>query len=403
MNLGDAPLEPERGEQPRAIPRCITNLVAFALSVLVAEGLSYVGLTRLPQSRALLRRDFTRLRDTVTAEQIAAFRDRGYDQLLGWSYRPGSSGEGVGPDQRVWRFAIDERGARRNPFPGDVAKIKISVYGDSMAFCAEVNDDETWEYDLSWMTGTAVLNFGVTAYGTDQAVWRLAQNLPRYRTPIVVLTVFSEDIARMLSMYRPFYAEETAVPVGFKPMLYPVDGTFELLPNPLVRAESRQDFLDAFDTARRYDFWYALNERKPKAAFPYSVTMLRAVMFRLFDERDVARLYQRDEGRLRMFYILEQFVALSKQHAFQPVVLFVPTPVELKRARRGAYSYKPFLNELRLRMDLGRLRIVDLADRDFDAARFNTLPYKGHASPYGNHVIAEAVFDGVRDLITRTE
>jgi hypothetical protein len=37
--------------------------------------------------------------------------------------------------------------------------------------------------------------------------------------------------------------------------------------------------------------------------------------------------------------------------------------------------------------------IVDIALADFDERRFNVAPFEGHASMYGNRVIASAVLD----------
>src|SRR5579884_2926148 len=376
--------------------RAAPLLVLFATALGVAEGLAYLILTRVPAARACLRRDLDRLRDAVTAEDVRAFRDHGWDARLGWTAKPGTRGEAVGPDHRVWRFAIDARGARRNPLGTD--RGWISAYGDSFAFCAEVDDDETWEVDLSRLAHTTVANFGVSAYGPDQALWRLEQHLPADATRVVVLTVMSEDIGRLLSMYRPFYLQETALRVGFKPMLVPIGERFAVLPNPLARADGRADFLAAFEAATRHDFWYRLDQKRPPRRFPYLLTLARAVRYALLDAVDLGTLYDRDLGRRRLLYVIDRFVALGAQYDFTPVLLFIPAPGELRHARRGRYAYTPFVERLRTRPDLARLRIVDLAQASFAPERFNTLPFVGHASPYGNRVIAEAVFAAIQDL-----
>jgi hypothetical protein len=373
-------------------------LMILALSLATAE-ITAALLFTLPRMHAHLRENYDRLAETVSSEQVRDFGERGWDPALGWIYRPGTTEETVAPDGRHWRFTIDERGSRTNPYPGGPAA--VSVYGDSFAFCAEVNDDETWEYYLSAMLGTTVLNFGVPGYGTDQAVWRMARDLPRNPTDVVVLVVFSEDIGRMLNMYRPFYLEDTAFRVGFKPMLAPGDGGFVVVPNPLRRPESREDFLLAFEAAKQHDFWYALNQRRPADAFPYSLALVAALRFELVDHTDLHRLYASDEGRERLLYALREFAALTTARNAEPVVLFIPTPGEL-RGPRERVSYAGFVAALRARPDVGRLRVLDLLDFDFDRERFNTLPYRGHASPYGNRVIAGALLAALGDRLLPT-
>src|SRR5262249_2572722 len=228
---------PAGGRPPRAVWLRHAPLM-LALSRARAE-ITAALLFTLPRMHAHLRENYDRLAETVSSEQVRAFGERGWDPTLGWIYRPGTTEESVAPDGRHWPFTIDERGSRTNPSPGGPAT--VSAYGDSFACCAEVNDDETWEYYLSEMLRTTVINFGVPGYGTDQAMWRMARDLPRNPTDVVVLVVFSEDIGRMLNMYRPFYLQDTAFRVGFKPMLAPGDGGFVVVPNPLRRPESRED------------------------------------------------------------------------------------------------------------------------------------------------------------------
>ena len=44
------------------------------------------------------------------------------------------------------------------------------------------------------------------------------------------------------------------------------------------------------------------------------------------------------------------------------------------------------------------LLVVDVADGNFDAERFHVLPFKGHASVYGNAVIGELLAERIRTL-----
>ena len=52
---------------------------------------------------------------------------------------------------------------------------KISVFGDSFAFCRYVNDDETWENFLEKKIKSNVYNYGVGNYGIDQSFLKYIQ------------------------------------------------------------------------------------------------------------------------------------------------------------------------------------------------------------------------------------
>ena len=128
-------------------------------------------------------------------------------------------------------MTFDGFGARTNAlFSEDVA---ISTYGDSHTECDEVNDHETWQVGLSERLGANVRNFGVGAYGTDQAVLRLERHLRAgLKTPYVILGVHEENIGRVVNIYRPFYYEVHPSTLTFKPRFVVSGDETRLLPRP---------------------------------------------------------------------------------------------------------------------------------------------------------------------------
>ena len=54
----------------------------------------------------------------------------------------------------------------------------LAVYGDSFAFGDELSDADAWPNQLTQIFGCKVLNYGVSAYGTDQAVMRFEKLHP---------------------------------------------------------------------------------------------------------------------------------------------------------------------------------------------------------------------------------
>lgn len=384
----------------RAVRRFAPHAVTVLLVLAVVEGAAFVTMTRFLAGSPATRLDLDAFGYPPSQEDVDAFRRWGWDRELGWLLRPNVSDERAAPGGGTWRYTIDARGARANPAGG--APGRVSAYGDSFTFGYEVNDDETWPYYLSTLTGLAVDNWGQSAWGPDQALLRLRRNLPAHRTDVVVLAVQSENVARLLNCYRPFLSRNEHMRLAFKPMLAWRDGALAWRPSPLARLETPEDFTRAFARARETDYWYARNAARPAAGFPYVASAFGALwcQIRACYREDLWA----DAGAVaRLDFLVEDFAGLARAHDFVPVVLFIPEPRELRRFARGrTVRYRGYVARLRARRDLGRLRVVDVLDRPFDAPRFNLAPFKHHPSPYGQQVIAETLREALADLLAGT-
>src|SRR5258705_4276285 len=253
-------------------------LVALLLEGVTAAAFVFVLGSR---ERAFVFDDYEPFRASVTLEDLRAFKRRTYDEATGWLPPANEQREvpSEAGDRPRWTYATDARRARVNPL--SAAPVEISAYGDSFTFGDSVNNDQTWPSYLSELTGTTVDNWGVGGYGTDQALLRLKANLPTYRTNVVVLSVLSENINRLMSAYRPFIGPaQRSLRLGFKPMLVDKGGALAWRPNPLVyRTGTLQDFERAYEAARQSDYWYALNQQKVVVGFPYTLALVKALRY----------------------------------------------------------------------------------------------------------------------------
>ena len=108
------------------------------------------------------------------------------DQQLGWIRRENS--ELSFPNGTT--ISTDSLGSRR--IPGVSGPATISSFGNSFTEGLEVDDGETWQAYIAKSTGRAVLNFGVSGYGPDQALLALETRLSAgIWTPIVILAIWS--------------------------------------------------------------------------------------------------------------------------------------------------------------------------------------------------------------------
>jgi len=332
---------------------------------------------------------------------LAAYaRDR-FDAELGWDNRPNRSLAYSNFLGRTIRIRTDALGAR-GPDP-QAGPDLIDAYGDSYTFGSDVNDDETWSHVLSRLTGIRVRNFGVVAYGPDQALLKIERNFRRgIRAPIVMLAMISENINRLLNIYRPFYARKEPGP-AFKPMFVELDGAMRVLnlvPQPL---RSQADYQVTIDRAKPYDHWYAEHARWALAQrFPYSWQVLR-IAGREIDKPPDGALWRDAQALARLRYVLEQFRAHARENGYLPVLVLIP-----QDGRELASGH--FLGDTgavaRLERDFSDgLVIVDLlaaaAGRGIDPQRYNLAPNFGHLSPYGNEAIAQLLHEALQPWIER--
>jgi hypothetical protein len=370
--------------------RLAFSALTLALVLLVGEAIAWLAFAVAPRRMTFQWHDFDALGPVPTQAEMDTWRTWGWDRELGWLHRPNTE-ETVVEAEGTWRYGFDDRGARREPRGGTGGL--VSAYGDSFTFGHEVNDDETWPHYLSERLATRVDNWGQTAWGPDQAILRLARNLPRERTAVVVLAVMSENIARLLSSYRPFLTGERAMKMAFKPMLT-VDegGGVRWLPNPMERADTPEDWTAALARARTTDVWYRENAERVRARFPFLLRLPEALAYTVRHGVEGEDLYGHPDAVARLDFVMDELVRLAHLHDFVPVALFIPQPSDLRQTADGRTAqYQGYVAALRARTAAVGLRVVDVAERPFDAARFNRLPFKDHPSPYGQRVIADAV------------
>ena len=132
-----------------------------------------------------------------------------YDEMLGWSFRPNTTIDTV-----IWQpFTTNSAGLRsqreysQRP-PSDT--LRIALFGDSFTAGDEVSDDETWGHQLEIKLNqagirTEVLNFGVNAYGMDQAFLRWQKVGRDYAPDMVIFGFQPENLNRNVNIFSILY------------------------------------------------------------------------------------------------------------------------------------------------------------------------------------------------------
>ena len=138
----------------------------------------------------------------LDSKGLKRFLLKSYDAKLGWVRKKNSKGMEKG-EKGLVSFKIDKYGSRLNS-NNLIYTPTIACFGDSYAFCRQVDNDETWEYYISDFLKTGVFNFGVGNYGLDQALIRYKNtNLPS-SIDTVIMAVVPETICRIQSYWKHY-------------------------------------------------------------------------------------------------------------------------------------------------------------------------------------------------------
>jgi len=127
------------------------------------------------------------------------------DPQLGWILAPARTGR-ISVGGRMIEYAIDAAGyrVRRVDEPVDLQRPTLVFAGESVMFGEGLAWEESIPAQVSAIVGLQSANLAVHGYSTDQIYLRLAQELPRFRRPVAVVSIFMTELfGRNLDDDRP--------------------------------------------------------------------------------------------------------------------------------------------------------------------------------------------------------
>ena len=261
----------------------------------------------------------------INSEQIKGVAKR-FDPLLGWS--------------QGYDTPFGERpGSERYP------RHLIASFGDSFTHCDQVQDNQTWQVELEKLVGANVFNFGVGAFGPDQALLRFRRDYPLVRTPVVTLGLITENINRVIGRYRPFYSPKTRIPLP-KPRFNYNKNSQELVlvPSPITHVSQLSKLMNPSYLLKlgNGDWWFE-NKRHPTLTFPFSRLLFSRTIWSDaiasvqgsppsdLNPRPRDSQWQNEESRTLMFAILQTFHREVLERGALPIVLLMPKHYEVNR------------------------------------------------------------------------
>lgn len=317
-----------------------------------------------------------------------------FDAELGWSWRPGGSAE-------EGKYVANSRGARgRQEFElvPDPARRRILTFGDSFTFGDEIGEEGTFQRILgTWRPDWEVINYGVSAYGTDQAFLRYRRLGRDLGADVVCIGILLENIGRNVNRYRPLWNPTTGFCAAKPRFILDEEGALELVGQPFA---SNADLAAALrrggviERIAEHEYWL---DRPAVPTGRLSSIGRVAALLRAHRVRDPARLWRDPEGEpfLVTVALLEAFhrEALADGAKLAPVIVFPAAEDLFEVALEGESFWDGLFAELDRRgipyiNTIGPL-VARQREIDADPEQNFHLYFGAHLSPMGNAVVAK--------------
>ena len=355
------------------------------------------------------------------------FINDGFNSFLGWDRRSLTNHDEIGK-YGITKWNIDSHGSRLNPF-NDNNKNYISTFGDSYTFCRQVNDNETWQFYLSQMTKSNVINWGVGNYGIDQAFLKYINKSKLIKSKYVIIGVVPDTISRILSTWKHYY--EYGNTFGFKPRYVIEDNNLKLVENVIKSHKDFESYKEKLLEINKYDFFYESKFLDEIIYFPYIISFFRnplrnfkIIMYILLSKLTYKSKYFIDKafdvimkinlkwrvglyGNKNYTELLEkiilEFKTLCNQNNQIFILAIMPQKDDIIFAKKNFHFYKDFI-----RIIENKVIIYDFMEKlikvdDINKYYSDNTKYGGHLSLDGNKLFANEIFNFINNLNKQNE
>lgn len=286
----------------------------------------------------------------------------------------------------------------------------ISVYGDSFTEGGNVTYEHTYSSVLSKLLNRRVANYGAGGYGTDQAYIRFYNNI-HDNSQIVILGVATENILRNVNSYRTLLSNQSKDQMfGLKPRFIINDkGTLELIPLPKLNYNDFSKLIISPEKYLAYEYFILDGPAGIyKFRFPFTITLLKAITKNFHIRANLRQVPWYKEfyepghpsnGLYVTYGIINEFYREAKRRNKKPVILIIPTPLDLLYfEKKKDWSYKNLTKELQKNnipfIDAGPYMINYL---NGGHPRELCQCISGHYNEKGYRILAETVYKELKD------
>ena len=308
--------------------------------------------------------------------QLNEFIKKSFSKHTGWERKPNTKGFEFLNNVRT-SFKISQNGYRETE--NNFNNPKISVIGDSYAFCRYVNDNETWENFLEKKMNICIRNYGVGNYGIDQAIIKYFNTSIEKETQLIILAFVPETISRIHSYWKHYC--EFGNKFAFKPKYTLNNGELKLIPTALDENSTIQALKDKANYIKENDIFYKERFLLHTYKFPYMKTFFRFMgrygeiilnlliynIYNFFKLKNSIRYFNNafarvvkdnindsykmynDDKYTELFYkIIQDFKKRLETKGRKLILLVIPQLYDIKNAKKEKTSYQLFFDKMKL-------------------------------------------------------
>jgi len=277
---------------------------------------------------------------------------------------------------------------------------RMLAFGDSFTYGDEVALEDAWTKRITALAPSVdVLNYGVRAYGLDQAYLRYLAEGVKYHPHVVLIGYMVEDLNRDVIVFRPFY---THSPFDFwaKPRFQLRNGQLALLRNPMFTVQDYENLLyndaQVLKELGKNDYYYQNNYSHGRFDFLPSIRLAK-VLWKVLALRFQEPMFKSDgsynvksEAYRVTERIFDAFYSKVLEDGAQPVIVVFPKDIDLERGHRGEIRrYAALLDYFRSK----GYKFIDTQNalECTPFSRGELFAHSGHFSPRGNQIVAEYI------------
>lgn len=376
---------------------CTLLLLEFVVRVGGEESsdgqFTFLGIALQPYALPLERLSSQLDEYIVNADEVTLI----HDELVGWRYRPDST-------RQNGEFTINAAGLRSKREydlqpPADT--LRIALFGDSFTAGDDANDESVWSHLLELNLNqsgfrTEVLNFGVSAYGMDQAYLRWQHHGREYAPDIVIFGLQPENLDRNINVFRQLI--NPLGPPFSKPRFILADSVLQLVNSPAIPPKELIATFKAFSSHPLYvhEAYYRSRDYVPQWWSGSKLASLIYEVLNLNDE-DEQVAYGPDSERGKVGKaIIDAFAADVLANEIPFIIAFLPHLNHFQRINYGQIPPYKFLLEY-LEDTHHYLALDDHLGLEFlDESNWGmTL----HYGPEMNRIVAQVIADEIRTCI----
>lgn len=274
------------------------------------------------------------------------------DPELGWKYRA------AWRDQTTVHNLAGLRGEREYQLHPPAGTLRVAAFGDSFVYGNETLWTESWPALMEHADpALEVLNYGVGAYGVDQAYIRFLREGRSFAPSIVLICFTTDDLRRLVNVYRRFISV-IELPL-FKPRFELTESNqLRLLPSPI---RSIEDYRGLLDDPRRVralgasDQWYErLVYENPAYDWSAIVRLLSATWIRIanryfrHDRTFAGGVFNPESAAFRLqVAVFQAFRDSVAAAGYRPIIVFLPDRASVAaRDAGGPALYTPLADRL---------------------------------------------------------